>query len=285
MRVLLTGASGNLGGQITAVFSRAGHIVIETDRAELDITSAEEVMSKIAELRPDVIINAAAYNFVDNVEDPQYFPAAYAVNALGPKNLAEAAKTFNIPFVHYSTDYVLSGERSEGYTESDSPGKPVNKYGETKAAGEKFVLESGARAYVCRLSKIFGPAGISDASKPSFVALMLRLAKEKPELQIVDEEVGMPTYTKDVAETTLWMLAHDVAPGVYHVVNEGCPVTMYGYAEEVFALAGVTTPRKPVPSSVFPRPAKAPKYAALVNTKLPKLRLRKEALEEYMKAM
>ncbi|MBI1907952.1 sugar nucleotide-binding protein [Candidatus Uhrbacteria bacterium] len=272
MIVLLTGARGNLGTQLAAVFSRAGHEVIATERGELDITDNDAVQRFVAETKPDCIINAAAYNFVDKVEDPAVYPLAYAVNALGPKHLAEAAAKAGILFVHYSTDYVLAGDKPEGYTEDDPTGAPCSKYGETKAAGERFVRESGATYFICRLSKIFGPAGMSDVSKPSFVSLM--------ELRIVHEEVGMPTYTKDVAETTLWMVEHDVAPGVYHVVNEGKPVTMFEYAEEVFALTGTTTPRVPVPSSAFPRPAKAPKFAALVNTKLPKLRSRSDALAD-----
>lgn len=282
MKILLTGAAGNLGGQVSRVFRAAGHEVIETDRATLDITRAESVAQSFAALQPDAVINAAAYNFVDKVEDAECYPIAYAINAIGPKHLVEACAVHDIPFVHYSTDYVLAGEKPEGYTEDMETGTPVNAYGRTKAAGEQFVLASGAKAYVCRLSKIFGPAGTSEVSKPSFVSLMLQLAKEKPELQIVDEEVGMPTYTLDVATTTLWMLEQRVEPGVYHIVNEGNPVTMFGYAEEVFALTGVTTPRVPVPSSAFPRPAKAPKFAALINTKLPKLRSRTDALRAYI---
>lgn len=283
MRVLLTGARGNLGTQIADVFRSAGHEVIGTERAQLDIADADAVRRFLADVKPDAIINAAAYNFVDNVENPELYPLAYGVNAIGPKNLAEAAKAVGIPIVHYSTDFVLAGEQPEGYAEDDATGTPVNKYGETKLAGEQFIKDSGAQYYIARLSKIFGPAGVSDVSKPSFVSLMLKLAKEKPELQIVHEEVGMPTYTRDIAETTLWMLTDTVEPGVYHIVNEGEPITMYEYAEEVFALTGVTTPRTAVPSSAFPRPAKTPKHAALRNTKLPKLRTRQEALAEFIK--
>lgn len=281
MRVLLTGASGNLGQDLVRTLQRAGHEVVATDRAELDITHAEDVARSVAEHKPDVIVNAAAYNFVDKVEDPGVYPVAYAVNALGPRHLAEAAEAHGIPFVHYSTDYVFAGDKPEGYREDDTVA-PISKYGETKAAGERFVRETGAKAYVCRLSKIFGTPGTSDASKSSFVALMLRLAKEKPSLQIVDEEVGCPTYTKDIAEATLRMLTDGTPPGVYHMVNEGAGVTWYQFAEEVFAIAGVTTPHTPVPSSAFPRAAKAPKFARLINTKLPPLRPRVDALNDFI---
>lgn len=284
MKVLLTGANGNLGGQIATVFRGAGHEVIATDRGELDITNNEDVRRKVREVQPDAIINAAAYNLVDKVEDPEVYPLAYAINALGPKHLAEAAREQGCVFLHYSTDYVFAGDKPEGYTEDDATA-PISKYGETKALGEAFVHAAGGTSYVCRLSKIFGPKGTSDAAKPGFVDVMLRLAKEKPELKIVDEEVGMPTYTKDIAEQTLWMLTQHVAPGVYHIVNEGEGVTWYGFAEEFFALAGVTTPRTPVTSKEFPRAAKLPKFAMLRNTKLPKLRSRKEALQEFIANM
>lgn len=292
MKILLTGASGNLGQDIVRVFRAAGHEVVETDREELDITNAESVARMIDELHPDVVINAAAYNFVDKVEDEAVYPIAYAVNATGPKNLAEACAERAIPFVHYSTDYVFAGDKPEGYSEDDEP-SPISKYGETKAAGEAFVRAAGGSFYLCRLSKIFGQPGISEAAKPSFVSLMLRLAKEKPSLSIVDEEVGTPTYTKDIAEATLRMLTDPstgsggtgTPPGVYHVVNEGPGVTWYQFAEEIFGIAGVTTPRTPVPSSAFPRPAKAPKFAQLRNTKLPALRPRIDALREFLRTL
>ncbi len=281
MKIFLVGANGNLGQELLAAFRAAGHEVVPSDRKDLDITDRDAVCTKVKAVAPDVIVNAAAYNFVDKVEEEDIYPIAYGINALGPKHLAEAAKAVGAQIMHYSTDFVFAGEKPEGYTEDDVP-QPLSKYGETKAAGEEFVLASGATAYVCRLSKIFGPPGISEASKPSFVSLMLRLAKEKPELRIVHEEVGTPTYTRDIAKTSVWMLENDVAAGVYHIVNDGPAITMYEYAEEVFSLVDVATPRIPVPSSEFSRPAKVPKFAALLNTKLPKLRSRRDAISEYV---
>ncbi len=281
MRILLTGASGNLGQDIVRVFGAAGHDVAQTDRNELDITDALAVAAAIDREKPDVVINAAAYNAVDKCEDPDVYPLAYAINATGPKNIAEACASRSIPFVHYSTDYVFAGDKPEGYAEDDTP-EPISKYGETKYAGEKFVQAAGGTWYICRLSKIFGRPGISEAAKPSFVSLMLRLAAEKPSLNIVDEEVGTPGYTKDIAEATLAMLTSSTPSGIYHMVNEGAGVTWYQFAEEIFGIAGVTTPRTPVPSSAFPRAAKAPKFAPLLNTKLPKLRPRIDALREFL---
>ncbi len=284
MKILVTGAGGSLGQDIVDVFRAAGHEVVATDRDELDITDREEVQKKLVEIQPDIIINTAAYNFVDNVEDPAFFSLAYKINAEGPRNLAEAAKSLDKIFVHYSTDYVFAGDKPEGYEEDDQP-NPVSKYGETKWHGETLVEQVGGKYYICRLSKIFGRPALGENGKESFVALMLRLAKEKPELKIVNEEVGCPSYTLDIARATLQLLSERRAFGIYHIVNEGVGVTWYEFAEEIFNLTQVITPRQPVTSQEFPKPAARPKFAALRNTKLPKLRSRSEALAEYIKTL
>ncbi len=271
-----------LGRDIVETAKVSEYSVIETDRDTLDITDESAVRSFVEREQPKLIINTAAYNLVDKVEDPAVYPLALAVNATGPGNLAKAAKDNGAAFVHYSTDYVFAGDKPDGYVETDAT-NPISKYGETKAAGEEAVLSSGAYAYVCRLSKIFGRPGLTGESKESFVALMLRLAKEKPELQIVDEEVGCPTYTKDVALATKSMLESMRPAGVYHMVNSGEGVTWYGFAKEIFEIAGVTTPYKAVSADAFPpRPAPRPKFAPLLNTKLPPLRHRVEALKEFL---
>lgn len=284
MKILLTGAEGMLGGYIAKVFKDAGHEVIETDREELDITNRDQVLLKVKELAPNLIINTAAYNFVDKVEESEFYSIAYAINAEGPRNLAEAAKSIGISFLHYSTDYVFAGDKIEGYTEYDVP-SPISKYGETKLAGERLVQEVGGDYYICRLSKIFGAPGRSENSKESFVALMLRLAKKMPELKIVHEEVGSPSYCLDIAETTLNLVTSGTEPGIYHIVNEGGGVTWFDFADEIFVLSGVMIPRLPVSSAEFPKLAAAPKFAELKNTKLPKLRARREALYEFIKTL
>jgi dTDP-4-dehydrorhamnose reductase len=282
MRILVTGASGMLGQDIVNTFADAGHEVVATDRADLDITNPEAVEATIAKIIPDAIINTAAFNFVDKIEDPAVFPLAYAINTEGPGNLARAASKHNIPFVHYSTDYVFAGDKPDGYVETDKP-NPISKYGKTKAAGEKLVQAAGGKWYILRLSKIFGNPGASADSKESFVQMMLRLAKEKPVLKVVDEEVGANSYTKDIAQTTLEILTKNGPSGIYHVVNEGGGVTWYEFAREIFEIVGVTTPCEPVSSNEFPqRPAARPKFARLLNTKLPKLRDRKDALREFL---
>ncbi len=281
MKTLITGGKGMLGKDIVALLLHAGWGVIVTDREDLDITKEEDVMAFVAKYQPQVIINCAASNFVDDIEQDAVFEKAFAINAYGPRNLARAAKSVGATFVHYSTDYVFPGEKTEGYIEFDQT-RPISRYGLTKEMGEKFVAGEGGQYYICRLSKIFGEPGLTDGSKESFVALMLRLAKEKPELNVVHEEVGCPSFTKDIAEKTVELLYGPYEPGIYHLVNEGPGVTWYEFAKEIFDIAGVITPVNPVPSSAYPKPASRPKFAALRNTKLPPMRPRLDALREFL---
>lgn len=282
MKVLVLGAQGNLGQDLVRAFSSSGHEVEGLDRDGLDVTDAAAVRDRIASGGYGAVVNAVAYNDVDGAEDPAKREIAFKLNAEAPGVMAAAAKEAGAAFVHYSTDYVFSGTRPEGYREDDAP-DPVSAYGESKAAGERAVAEAGGRWFICRTSKLYGKPGTSPLAKPSFVGVMVGLAKTKPELSIVDEEVGMPTYTADLAEATVRLVTGEYAPGIYHLVNEGPGVTWYGFAEEFFGALGITTPRKPVPMSAFPRPAKRPLFAPLKNAKFPPLRPRIEALKAFFK--
>ncbi|MFM9194351.1 MAG: dTDP-4-dehydrorhamnose reductase [Planctomycetia bacterium] len=281
MKILILGSQGNLGQDLVSVFSAAGHEVVDCDRDELDVTDEAATREMIGR-GFTAVINAVAYNNVDGVENPANRPIAWRLNAEVPGELARACHDSGAAFVHYSTDYVFAGDRPEGYAEGDSPA-PLSAYGEGKFAGEQAVAAAGGQFYVCRLSKIFGRPGPSKLSKPSFVSLMVGLAKTKPALKIVDEEVGSPTYTRDVATATLRLLTDRFPPGIYHLVNEGPGVTWYGFAEEFFTLLGIETPRTPVTSAAFPVIAKRPPFALLKNTKFPPLRSRREALEAFFR--
>lgn len=281
MKVLVIGADGALGQDLMDAFRAAGHEPEGSVRADLDVTDEDAVHDRIVGGGYDVVVNATAYNDVDGAETPEGRTLAFAVNATAPGFMARACHDAGIRLVHYSSDYVFAGTKPEGYAEDDAP-DPINAYGESKAAGEHAVLESDVEGYVCRTSKIYGRPGTAAGSKPSFVSVMLRLAAEKPALTIVDEEVGCPTFTADIAAATVTLLEEDFASGVYHFVNEGDGVTWYGFAEEVFGVAGVGTPRTPVSSDAFPKPAKRPKFGALRNTRFPKFRSRREALAAYL---
>ncbi|MEK7183718.1 MAG: dTDP-4-dehydrorhamnose reductase [Patescibacteria group bacterium] len=283
MKVLITGSKGALGQDVAEVFRAQGHEVVALDREGLDITDREAVMKLVSELKPDVIINCAAYNLVDKVESDDVYATAYAINALGPGYLAEAARDHEAVFVHLSTDYVFPGENPEGYVEHDER-RPISKYGQTKVSGEELVEQAGGKFYIVRTSKLFGRPGSSAEAKESFVNLMLRLAASKPELSIVDEEVGCPTYTLDLSSGIYELVSGDFEPGIYHLVNSGPGVTWYQFAEEFFNLKNVTTPRKPVSSKDFPKPAARPRFAALLNSKFPPLRSRLEALKDFLQS-
>lgn len=282
MKVLILGAKGTLGQDIVRVFSAYGAEVVGSHRADLDVTDKAAVRDAILGNGYDVVINASAVNDVDGAEDPAKHDIVWAVNAEVPGTIAAAVKDAGATFVHYSTDYVFDGTKEEGYTEDDEP-RPISAYGESKLGGEEAVREAGGNSFICRVSKLYGKPGTSENSKPSFVETMVRLAQTHPKLTIVDEEVGMPTYTRDIAEATLALISGDYEPGIYHLVNEGPGVTWYGFAEEFFGILGIETPRTPVPSSAFPKPAARPQYGMLLNTKFPPLRSREEALKAHFK--
>ncbi len=276
--VLVMGCHGMLGQDLQRVFADLNPIC--WDREELDITDRKLVLDKLQELKPAVVINAAAYNLVDEAEGEEGFEIAKKVNGEGPWNLADGCAEIGARFVHYSTDYVFAGDNQSGYDELAEP-DPQSRYGESKYMGEQNVLESEAEAFVLRTCRLFGAPGVSSGSKNSFVDTMLMLAQERDELKVVDEEVASPTYTADLAAQTRLILEGEYEPGIYHVTNSGS-CTWYEFAKEIFAKAGVNIKLTPVPASQFPRPAARPSYSVLVNTKLPPLRSWQEAVADHI---
>lgn len=286
MKILILGAEGNLGGQLYEIFSKnSQNEVIGWDKNELDITNREQVSQKISQIRPGIIINAVAYNAVDRCEtDEAEFALACKLNAEAPAILAAAALEIDAVLIHYSTDYVFPGDRSDGYREN-SPIKAINKYGESKALGEKEIARAalkGLKWYLIRTSKLFGPQGKSQFAKPSFFDIMLKLAQEKNEIEAVDEEKSFFTYTPDLADATAKLLENKASYGVYHLTNSEA-ATWYEACRTLFDLAEIKTKITPVPAEKFPRPAKRPKYSKLLNTKTAPLRSYRAALEEYLK--
>lgn len=282
MKLLIIGAKGNLGGQLQKVF--AHYDVSAWDRDEIDITESGQVIFKIKQLKPDIIINAAAYNAVDKCEaDADEFELAKKINGLAVGYLADAALEVNAIFVHYSTDFVFGGENKAGFAESDSPA-PINNYGRSKLLGEEEILkrsELGLRYFIIRTSKLFGARGKSEAAKPSFFDIMLKLSREKDELDVVDDELSCFTYTCDLANETRKMIDSKKESGIYHIANSE-PSTWYEAAKILFELSGINIKINPVNSDKFPRPAKRPANSVLLNTKLPQLRSYREALREYL---
>lgn len=282
-KILILGAKGSLGQQLVKIFF-IGNEVIAWDKGEIDITDRELILKKIGDIKPELVINAAAYNAVDKCEaSDEEYELAKKINIDGPKFLAQACLKTGAVLVHYSTDYVFDGAEKNGYIETDQP-KPINRYGKTKFHGEKRILELsgvGLKWYLIRTSKLFGPPGESKLTKPSFFDVMLEQGRLKPSLEAVDDELSCFTYTADLAKATKELVDKGNGYGIYHLVNSGA-VTWYEAALELFKLAGIEVEIKPVTGAELARPAKRPKYSALLNTKLSPLRDYREALREYL---
>jgi dTDP-4-dehydrorhamnose reductase len=283
-KVLILGAKGSLGQQLVKVFS-PGDEVIAWDRGEIDITDRELVFKKVVDIKPELVINAAAYNAVDKCEGSEFeYDLAKRINIDGPKFLAEACLNVGAVLVHYSTNYVFDGEKQSGYAESDKP-KPVNRYGKSKFHGEKRILElsgKGLKWYLIRTSKLFGPLGLSQFSKPSFFDTMLKLGQEKKRLEVVDSESSCFTYTPDLAAATKELVQSGRGYGIYHLVNSGA-CTWYQAAVELFKIVDIKVEVIPITSDKLVRPARRPRYAMLLNTKLSALRDYREALRECLR--
>lgn len=298
MKILILGSNGNLGQQLIKAFSE-GNNVIAWDRSEIDITDKALILKKIKDVKPEVVINAAAYNAVDKCEaDEKEFGLAQKLNGEAPGLLAEAALGVGAILVHYSTDYVFGGHAHHhektakeikdqgGFMENDEQ-RPINKYGQSKFMGEQEIVRLSGRGlkwYLIRTSKLFGPRGASEIAKPSFFDVMLKLSKEKTELDVVNDEVSCFTYTPDLAAATRKLIDDNAGYGIYHITSS-FPCTWYKAAKELFKIAGINIKVNSVTSDKFPRPAKRPKYSVLLNTKIDNLRDWREALKEYLKTI
>ncbi len=264
-----------LGQELAKVFAKDDLLL--WDRNEIDIVDAAAVEQKVCSSKPDLIINAAAYNAVDDCETN--FEIAKKINAGGPVNLAKAANEVGAVLIHYSTDYVFDGNRVEGYKENDIPA-PISKYGESKMFGEK-ALNEHTKSYLIRTSRLFGKLASSEGAKKSFVDVMLNLAENKKELMVVDEELSCPTYVVDLAQATKALIDSKKDFGIYHLTNHGA-CSWLDFAKEIFKIAKKDVILIPVGSDHFPRPAKRPKFSCLLNTKFAPLRTWQEALKNYL---
>ena len=274
MKVLVVGSNGQLGKEIKRQFESKYELLLY-DIPALDITDAQAVDRLIAETKPAVVINAAAYTNVEKAEDDE--DTAYRVNALGVQNLALACKKSGAKLVHISTDYVFDGTTKSSYEEFD-PTNPLSVYGKSKLWGEKLVEQVGGKYFILRTSWLYGDG-------PNFVRTMLKLAETRDHLTVVADQYGTPTCTKDLV-WTIEQLIHTNFYGVYHATNQGS-CTWHEFACKIFALAGQSVQVEPVTTAEYPTKATRPQYSVLDNKML---RLRKldvmrpwaEALQDYM---
>ncbi|MBX3497341.1 MAG: dTDP-4-dehydrorhamnose reductase [Parvibaculum sp.] len=269
-RLLVTGAGGQVGTELAAEAAGAGFAVVAPAHAELDITDENAIAAAIAAAKPDAVVNAAAYTAVDRAEsEPE---RAHAVNARAPGILGSACNRAGMPLLHISTDYVFDGMSARPWREDD-PVAPLGIYGASKAEGEAALRAAAPRHIILRTAWVFSPHG------NNFVRTMLRLASERDELAVVDDQRGSPTSATDIAQALLALAASAIeakpadAPlwGTYHFCNAG--VTSWcGFARAIMAGAaargGATARIRPIPTADYPTPARRPAFSALDCTKL-----------------
>jgi dTDP-4-dehydrorhamnose reductase len=270
LRVLVTGAGGQLGLELAEVFPQRGHETVALSRAELDVADAGAVERVLEERAPDLVINAAAYTDVDGCETEG--DLAYSVNALGPRNLAQACERLGCELLHVSTNYVFDGEEERPYEPFDLP-RPISAYGRTKLAGEELVKHLSHRWYVVRTAGVYGRGR-------NFVRTMLRVGAERDVLKVKEDEFISPTYARDLAEG-IAEVAEAGRYGLYHLTNSGS-CSWYEFTREIFELAGVETEVVPIPGSEYPLPAARPANGVLSTLGSPGLRHWREALVDYL---
>ena len=281
MRVLVTGANGQLGSELVALYAaRSGDDVRGIDLPDVDITSSDSVAEVFSSFSPDVVINCAAWTAVDAAEENE--AGALAVNGEGPRVLARACSDAGAWLVQISTDYVFSGEATSPYEEDATP-DPRSAYGRTKLVGEQAAIEELPDAhYIVRTAWLYGHQG------SNFVKTMLRLESERETIDVVDDQVGQPTYAADLAAQIVALLDARPAAGTFHGTNSG-EVSWHGFTQEIFQLIGADPARViAVTSEQFVRPAPRPAYSVLGHRRwaevgLPEMRDWREAIAEAMR--
>ena len=259
--ILVTGANGQLGSELRKIGFTALDDVFFTDVAELDITSYEAVAKFVEEHDIDTIINCAAYTAVDKAEDEPELAAK--INTEAVANLAKVANKQDCLLIHVSTDYVFNGMGEKPYTEKNNP-CPVSVYGKTKLAGEEAIKKSGCLHIIIRTAWLYSTFG------NNFVKTILRLAGERPELTVVSDQVGSPTYAEDLARAIVTIMEDDnrgMCEGIYHFSDEGV-CSWYDFACEIVRISGLPCQVKPVTTAEYPTKTRRPAYSVLDKTKI-----------------
>ena len=266
-KILVFGRVGQVGWDLRHKLACLGPIS-SVDHPEIDFSRPDSIRAAVRAAEPSVVINAAAYTAVDKAEaTPE---PAWAINAAGPGVIAEEAKRLGALMVHYSTDYVYDGSKSSPWVETDAP-NPLNVYGKTKLAGDEAIAAVGGDYLILRTSWVYGARG------SNFLLTMLRLAKERPELRIVDDQTGSPTTSECIAQATAQILSQVLAPiggglngrsGVYHITSAGF-TTWFSFAKQFLSRLGEACPRlTPIATSEYPVPALRPVNSVLSCAKL-----------------
>jgi len=261
LKILLLGRNGQAGWELERSLAPLGEPTA-LGRAELDLADVPRLVATIRALQPEAIVNAAAYTSVDKAESER--ETAFAINATAPRVLAEEAKRIGALLVHYSTDYVFDGAKAVPYVEDDEP-NPLNVYGASKLAGERAIAATGCRHLILRTSWVYGPRGAN------FMLTMLRLARERPALRVVNDQVGAPTSSIEIARATATVLARAAqssnVTGLYHLAAAG-ETSWCGFARAILAKAEVATPVVPIRTEDYPTAARRPRNSRLDCSRL-----------------
>ena len=260
MKILITGSKGQLGSSLHRELEKDPEIeAVYTDYDTLDITNRAAVTRFMTDNRFDIVINCAAYTAVDKAETDEILAAALNTGAVG--NLAEAAVKTGARVIHISTDYVFSGQGFRPYEENDEP-YPQGIYGRTKLEGEALLTSYCQNAIIIRTAWLYSEFG------KNFVKTMLSLAETRPEINVVADQIGSPTYAGDLAKAIHRIIRHDKwTPGIYHFTDEGV-ASWYDFTKAIFEIAGKDTKVNPIPTSAYPTPAKRPLYSVLSKAKI-----------------
>ena len=276
MKVVVTGAKGQLGTDLVHLLADKGYEVYGYGREELDITNFDQVKQIIGKVNPDVVIHTAAYTKVDLAESEP--DQAFLINAYGTRNVVVASEAVGAKIVYVSTDYVFDGTANVPYNEF-APTNPLSVYGKSKLAGEQFVRDLHSKFFIVRTSWVYGKHG------NNFVKTMLKLAQERDELMVVDDQIGCPTYTVDLANCILELIQTEKY-GIYHVSNSG-HCSWHEFAKAIFEEAGIEVKVNPCTTKDFPRPAPRPAYSVFEHMALKlngfsEMRNWREALKEFI---
>ena len=255
--ILVTGSTGQLGSDVVKELLKRGYSTLSPNRSEFNLCSEDSIRNYILNSNCEAIVHCAAYTQVDKAEDEK--DLCIKINATATKHIVKCAKILDIPMIYISTDYVFDGTKDGKYTENDET-NPINIYGESKLAGEKYVQEILDKYYIVRTSWVFNING------KNFIETMLRLSKANNQLSIVNDQIGSPTYTKDLSRLLVDMLETSKY-GLYHATNEGY-CSWYEFADTIFKLANINIDIKAINSNEYPSRAKRPLNSKLSKDKL-----------------
>jgi len=282
MKVAVIGANGQLGVDVCRAFLEKGDEVLELDHDQIEITNFDSVQKILKENQPGMIVNTAAMHHVEKCEqDPE---RAFLVNGIAEKNLAYISREIHAVLIHISTDYVFNGKKGSPYFETDLP-NPINVYGNTKLSGEHFIQSCAERYFILRTSALYGNSPCRAKGGLNFVQLMLKLARERGEVRVVDDERVSPTSTWELAKQIV-ILSHFEDYGLYHATAEGS-CTWYEFAKEIFSQTGTQVKLSVADPNEFPMKVPRPKYSVLENQALKERKLNRfkhwsEALMDYL---